>query len=84
MNILCFAGNDWWLHNPSPEKHWMTCFARSRNKILYINSIGIGLPFHASAGAGKRILRKLWSMRRYIRKPVPNLWVLTPIVLPFW
>lgn len=84
QNILWFAGCDWWVHNPSPEKHWAERLAHQGNTILFINSIGVGLPRVSTVGVVKRLIYKLTSLLRYLRHPSPNLWVLTPIVLPFW
>lgn len=83
-DILCFAGNDWWAHNPSPEKHWMRTFAEDGNRIIYVNSIGVGLPRLNAEALGKRLRRKLASMARWIRHPHPGLWIITPWVFPLW
>lgn len=83
-HILWFAGNDWWAHNPSPEKHWAERFAKAGNKVFYVNSIGVGLPYLHAAGFEKRLIKKLKSLLRYIRQPIPNLWVFTPFVFPLW
>ncbi len=83
-NILCFAGNDWWAHNPSPEKHWMQAFADAGNRIIYVNSIGVGLPRLRAEALGRRLLRRLGSMARLVRRPRPGLWIVTLWLLPLW
>jgi glycosyltransferase involved in cell wall biosynthesis len=82
--ILCFAGNDWWVHNPMPEKHWMRAFGARGVRVLYVNSIGIGMPALGSPGLAGRIASKLASLARWLRRGAPGVWVLTPVVLPLW
>ncbi len=81
-DIVCFAGQDWWYHNPHSDLHIMKSFAQD-NRVLFINSIGIRMPsFKTDHFAWKRIGNKLGSLRRYLKKAEPNIYVLTPIALP--
>ena len=82
-DIICFAGNDWWMHNPMTEKHWMRHLASLGNTVLYVNSIGIGMPGKSAPRKWKRIFRKLRSLARGLRRS-EKIWVLTPFVVPFW
>jgi glycosyltransferase involved in cell wall biosynthesis len=82
-SIICFAGNDWWLHNTYTEKQWMRIIARHGYKILFVNSIGIGMPSLKSPKALTRIFRKFLTMLRWLRKS-EGVWVLTPFVIPLW
>ncbi|MDT8322499.1 MAG: glycosyltransferase [Bacteroidota bacterium] len=81
--IVCFAGNDWWAHNPMTEKQWMRVFAREGRPVLFINSIGIGLPGSASPRIAARLRRKLRSLIRWLRRD-GDVWVLTPFLVPLW
>lgn len=83
-SILCIAGNDWWVHNPMPEKHWMRSFGERGSRVLYVNSIGIGMPALSSPALGRRIAAKLTSLVRWVRRGAPGVWVLTPVVIPLW
>jgi hypothetical protein len=81
-DIICFAGEDWWYHNPHSNLHIMQSFAK-HNRVLFVNSIGIRMP---SMGKDKffwkKVGGKLRSMMRYLKKGQENIWVLTPFALP--
>lgn len=81
--IVCFAGNDWWIHNPYTEKQWMRRLAKDGYGILFVNSIGIGFPNINSPKLARRIGMKLRSLLRWLRKD-EGVWVLTPLVIPLW
>ena len=84
QNIICFAGEDWWYHNPHSNKHIMESLAKNR-RVLFVNSIGIRMPdFKNDKQAWKRVFSKLKSLLRYLRQPQPDLYVLTPVALPFF
>lgn len=80
-NILCFAGEDWWFHNPHSNYHLMCEFAKT-NKVLFVNSIGIRVPSTQDKMFLKRVMNKLKSMFKFLKKAGPALWVFTPIALP--
>jgi len=82
-DIVCFAGNDWWVHNPLTEKYWMQSFTAGGRRVLFVNSIGIGMPGRGSPRVFRRIRRKLYSMSRFLQRD-SGVWVLTPFVLPLW
>jgi glycosyltransferase involved in cell wall biosynthesis len=81
--IVCFAGNDWWVHNPLTEKQWMRQLSLQGHTVLFVNSIGIGMPGLDSPHMWKRLRRKIQSMLRWLRQS-EDVWVLTPVMLPFW
>ncbi len=83
LDIVCFAGNDWWVHNPYTEKQWMRRLAARGRRILFVNSIGIGMPSLSTPRVFRRIGLKFRSLARWLRKS-EGIWVLTPIVLPLW
>ena len=85
QTIICFAGEDWWFHNPHSNSHIMQSFARSggNNRVLFVNSTGIKMPdFKAGGFFWKRVGNKLASLLRYLKKAENNLYVLTPIAIP--
>lgn len=82
-SVVCFAGNDWWVHNPMTEKHWMRHLASRGYAVLFVNSIGIGVPGTDSPQVLRRLGRKLRSLARWLRRD-EGVWVLTPLLLPLW
>jgi len=82
-SIVCFAGNDWWAHNPMTEKQWMRELAKGGYAVLFVNSIGIGLPGRDSPRIASRLWRKLKSLARWLRRD-EGVWVLTPFLVPLW
>jgi len=82
-SIVCFAGEDWWYHNPHSNKHLMQELARLGNRVLFVNSTGIRTPrLFRDRYAWKRIVRKLRSFMIFLRRAEPGLYVLTPVALP--
>jgi glycosyltransferase involved in cell wall biosynthesis len=82
-SIVCFAGEDWWYHHPHSKNHLLKRYAR-RNKVLFVNSITMGLPSMANPDFFLKIRRKLKSYLRWLRKVPEGLWVMTPINLPLY
>lgn len=81
-NIICFAGEDWWYHNPHSNLHLMQSFSKD-NRILFVNSIGVRMPsLKNDKYVWKKILNKLASFARYLKEGQKNIWVLTPFALP--
>jgi len=78
-DIICFS-NDW-EGDPLSKKHIMRRLAR-RNRILWVDSIGNRNPT-ASARDLKRAFGKLWSATRGCRRVEENIWVLSPLAIPF-
>lgn len=82
-SIVCFAGEDWWYHNPHSNKHLMQELARLGNRVLFVNSTGIRTPrLFRDRYAWKRIVRKLRSFMIFLRRAEPRLYVFTPVALP--
>src|SRR6185503_9402420 len=44
QSIICFAGEDWWYHHPHSKNHIMKRLARAGNRVMFVNSISMGLP----------------------------------------
>ena len=55
-----------------------------QNRVLFINSITMGLPSVSNADFFLKIRRKLRSQLRWLRKAPEGVYVLTPLVLPFY
>ena len=82
-SIVCFAGEDWWYHHPHSKNHLLKRYAL-RNKVLFVNSISMGLPSMANPDFFLKIRRKLRSYARWLRKVPEGLWVMTPVNLPLY
>ena len=82
-SIVCFAGEDWWYHHPHSKNHLLKRYAQ-RNKVLFVNSISMGLPSLSNPDFFLKIRRKLKSYVRWLRKVPEGLWVMTPVNLPFY
>jgi len=82
-SIVCFAGEDWWYHHPHSKNHILKRFA-VHNKVLFVNSISMGLPSISSPDFFQKIRRKLRSYLRWLRKVPEGLWVMTPINVPLY
>jgi glycosyltransferase involved in cell wall biosynthesis len=78
-DIVCFS-NDWDA-DPLSKKHIMLRLAK-KNRVLWVNGVGNRNPT-ASVRDMKRIVKKLAQFSRGCRAVAPNIWVLTPIVIPF-
>ena len=80
QNIICFAKE--WSEDPTSNNHVMLSLARE-NKVLWLNSIAMRRPTFTSSRDLGKVWHKLKSFFRGAEHPAPNLWVVTPIVLPF-
>ena len=82
-SVICFAGEDWWYHHPHSKNHIMKRLARE-NRVMFINSISMGLPNVRSADFFAKIRRKLKSMAKFVRRSPEGIVVVTPVVTPFF
>jgi glycosyltransferase involved in cell wall biosynthesis len=87
-DLICFCGQDWWYHNRGhSDFQFMRRIARTR-KVLLVNSLGMRMPTPGrSTRPFRRIFRKLGSILRYHRKPLPdlpNFSVFSPVFLPLY
>ncbi len=62
----------------------MRRFARAGNKVIFVNSISMGLPSLAHKDLLPRVRRKLRSYARFAREVEENLTVVSPPVVPFF
>src|SRR5229473_1614638 len=83
QSIVCFAGEDWWYHHPHSKNHILKRLAK-HNRVLFVNSITMGLPSISSPEFFQKIRRKLRSYVRWLRKVPEGLWVMTPINVPLY
>ncbi len=82
-SIVCFGGEDWWYHHPHSKNHILKRFARD-NRVLFINSLTMGLPSLSNPDFFLKVRRKLKSYLRWFKKAPDGLYVMTPIALPFY
>lgn len=80
QNIVCFAKD--WDEDPTSNNHVMRLLSQD-NRVLWINSISTRTPKLTAGSDLKKIRRKLAAFFRGPKKVTENLWVYTPIVLPF-
>ncbi|HVF88471.1 MAG TPA: glycosyltransferase [Blastocatellia bacterium] len=83
-SIICFAGEDWWYHHPHSKNHLMRRFARAGNRVMFVNSISMGLPSMRSPDFFNKIRRKLRSYAKMVRRTEEGIIVVSPIVTPFY
>lgn len=81
-SIICFAGEDWWYHHPHSKNHLMRRFARAGNRVMFVNSISMGLPSLTSADLFAKIRRKLRSYARFVRRAEDGVIVVSPPLIP--
>lgn len=80
-NILYFSSDEWGSSLRTSQYHIAIQLSK-RSKVLYINSIGLRTP-RASKGDIRKVRKKLGRWLRGVEKIDQNLFVVTPIVLPF-
>ena len=83
-SIICFGGEDWWYHHPHSKAHLMRKFARDGNKVIFVNSISMGLPGLGHKDLLPRIKRKLGSYSKLARQTEEGITVVSPASLPFF
>ncbi len=83
-SIICFAGEDWWYHHPHSKNHIMSRLARAGNRVIFVNSISMGLPSFSSPDLWSKVKRKLGSYAKAVRRTDEGIIVVSPPVLPFY
>jgi exopolysaccharide biosynthesis WecB/TagA/CpsF family protein len=85
---VCFSAQDWWYHNQAHSDFQLMRRIAEKRRVLVVNSIGMRMPAPGrSTQVGRRILRKLGSVAKLVRRPVPGLpqfHVMSPLPLPFY
>ena len=78
--ILLLSSDDWgW----KTSKYHLSIRLSKQQPVLFVSSIGFRAPRLTSQGDWSRIWRKLRGFVQGSQKVAPNLYVLTPIALPF-
>jgi glycosyltransferase involved in cell wall biosynthesis len=83
-SIICFGGEDWWYHHPHSKAHLMRRFARAGNRVIFVNSISMGLASIRNKDLLPRIKRKLKSYAKLARTTEEGITVVSPAVVPFF
>jgi GT2 family glycosyltransferase/glycosyltransferase involved in cell wall biosynthesis len=87
-DYVCFAAQDWWYHNTAHSDFQLMRSVAEQRKVLVVNSIGMRMPAPGrSTHVTRRVLRKLRSVAKLVRRPVPGLpgfHVMSPLPLPFY
>ena len=83
-SIICFGGEDWWYHHPHSKNHLMKRFARAGNRVIFVNSISMGLASLTNRDLLPRLKRKLRSYARLARVTSDGITVVSPAALPFF
>lgn len=83
-SIICFGGEDWWYHHPHSKNHLMRRFARAGNRVMFVNSISMGLPSLDSPELLSKVARKLRSYARFVRTTEEGIVVVSPPLLPIY
>ena len=84
LSFLCFGGEDWWYHNRGHIGFQLTRRFARRGKVLYVNSIVMQKPNLRKGGKFmQKLVRKLKSIFKGVRKVDDNFWVYSPFSLPF-
>jgi glycosyltransferase involved in cell wall biosynthesis len=84
QSIICFGGEDWWYHHQHSKNHIMRRLARAGNRVIFVNSISMGLPSFASPDLFGKIKRKLRSYAKPVRVTEEGIVVVSPPLLPFY
>lgn len=79
-NIVCLAKD--WSEDPTSCNHVMRALSR-HNRVLWLNSIAARRPDFGSARDLRKMASKVVGFLSGPREVEPNLWVYTPLVLPF-
>jgi len=81
--MLCFGGVDWWYHNRAHSEIQIVRQLSNRIPVVFVNSLGMRMPRpKLSTQPWRRILRKLGSIAKGLRKVAPTMWVFSPLMLP--
>jgi glycosyltransferase involved in cell wall biosynthesis len=83
-SIICFGGEDWWYHHPHSKNHLMRRFARAGNRVIFVNSISMGLAALGNKDLLPRLKRKMLSYAKLARTTEEGITVVSPAALPFF
>ncbi len=81
-SIIHFSSDDYWNSNPHSRYHITKNFIGLGYKVLWINPLGTRFPSIKKKNFSNRIIRKLKSIFKFLRKVDDNFYVYTPILFP--
>ncbi|WP_043631009.1 glycosyltransferase [Nonomuraea candida] len=82
---VCFSAQDWWYHNRSHSDFQLMRHLAGTRKVLIVNSIGMRMPAPGRTTFPlRRILRKLRSVAKFVRRVGPRSWVMSPLPVPLY
>ncbi|SDI66272.1 glycosyltransferase [Nonomuraea jiangxiensis] len=82
---VCFSAQDWWYHNRAHSDFQLMRSVAAHRRVLVVNSIGMRMPTPGrSTQVTRRIVRKLRSVAKFVRRPMPGFYVMSPLPLPFY
>ena len=81
-DIVCFSHD--WTGDPLSKTHLMRLAARAGSRVLWVNSIGYRTPNLAAKRDLGRIAEKLRAAVAPVKEVEPNLFVVSPLVVPAW
>ncbi|MEU6414805.1 glycosyltransferase [Microbispora sp. NPDC046933] len=82
---VCFSAQDWWYHNRAHSDFQLMRQVAAHRRVLVVNSIGMRMPMPGrSTHVARRIARKLRSVAKFIRRPMPDFYVMSPLPLPLY
>jgi len=82
-SIVCFGGEDWWYHHPHSKNHILKRLAK-QNRVLFVNSLTLGLPSVSNPDFFLKIRRKFKSHLRWLKRAPEGLVVMTPFIFPLF
>jgi glycosyltransferase involved in cell wall biosynthesis len=81
--LVCFAGCDWWYHNRGLFCPQIIKRLAKDYRVLFVNSLGMRIPsLRKDRNALGKIVRKLRSIFRFLRKSDNGMYVLSPVSIP--
>ena len=84
-SIIHFSGDDYWLSYPHSRLHIIKAFSQKGYKVLWINPLGTRFPsIKKKTFFLKKIIRKITSIAKLLKKIDTNFYVYTPISLPIF
>lgn len=82
--LIHFSADDYWNSNTAVRHHICQALNEAGYKILWVNPIGFRMPSLAKRGTFRKILRKLISILKFMRKVSSGWFVFTPLQLPLF